>query len=332
MELRNAWFVGRTRRSTSDTHREREQIKSPNRFLSPFVLGFLRLRCCAVIRKQQCFMASPPFPPPSFDARRAFEGVDWYQSWEVFKGVSTPGRRSVSMICAKTQIPSDLTGKRILDIGAWNGCFSFECERRGASEVIAYGLENPDVTGFNRLKELIGSKVKYVQGSVYTLNPAELGEFDLILFFGVFYHLRYPLLALDRIRSVSRGDVLVETHTVTSRHLLRSPLWILSLLINLSVLFRWTPVWRQYKEFELHSEDRSNWFGPNIAAVVESLETAGFAAQHLASWEFGARSAFRGTAIPIPSRLTDGTYEGLSSLNAPVTGFKEKDAELFRRD
>jgi tRNA (mo5U34)-methyltransferase len=233
------------------------------------------------------------------------------------------------MICAKTQIPSDLTGKRVLDIGAWNGCFSFECERRGASEVVAYGLENPDVTGFNRLKVLLSSKVKYVQGSVYTLSPVPLGEFDLILFFGVLYHLRYPLLALDRIRSVSRGDLLVETHTVTSRYLLRSPLWILSLLVNLSMLFRTTPIWRQYKEFELHPEDQSNWFGPNIAAVVESLESAGFSAQYLSSWEFGGRSAFRGTAIPVPARLIYATDEGLSSLNAPVTGFKRKDAELF---
>jgi hypothetical protein len=93
-----------------------------------------------------------------------------------------------------------------------------------------------------------------------------------------------------------------------------------------------TPIWRHYKGFELHPQDQSNWFGPNIAAVVEALETAGFSVQHLSSWEFGARSAFRGTAIPIPTRLTGATYEGLSSLNASVTGFKRKDAELFRRD
>jgi tRNA (mo5U34)-methyltransferase len=285
-----------------------------------------------VKREKQYLMAAPPWPPAGFDAQRAFEGIDWYHRWEVFKGISTPGRRPVSMICAKTRIPPDLTGKRVLDIGAWNGCFSFECERRGANEVIAYGLENPDVTGFNRLKVLVGSKVKYVQGSVYTLSSEQLGEFDLILFFGVLYHLRYPLLALDRIRSVSRGDVLVETHTVTSRYLLRSPLWILSLLVNLSMLFRTTPIWRQYKEYELHPQDQSNWFGPNIAAVVESLQSAGFSAQYLSSWEFGSRSAFRGTAIPVPARLTDATYEGLSSLNAPVTGFRRTDAELFCRD
>jgi len=276
------------------------------------------------------FMADPPSPPAGFDLERGFEGVHWYHGWEVFKGVRTPGRRNVSLVCAKTGIPADLTGKRVLDIGAWHGCFSFECERRGASEVVAYSLENPDVTGFTRLKALLGSRVRYVQ--VYALAPEELGEFDLILFFGVLYHLRYPLLAIDRIRTVSRGDVLIETHTVTSRHLLRSPLWILSALVNLSGWFRVTPVWRQYKEFELHPQYQSNWFGPNIAAVIESFETAGFRVQHLESWEFGARSSFRATAVPLPSRLVDATYEGLSGLNAHLTGIKRKDADLFRRD
>ena len=104
----------------------------------------------------------------------------------MFKGVSTPGRRQISLICAKAELPHDLAGKRVLDIGALNGCSSFECERRGANEVIAYDPENPDVSGFRRLKDLLGSKVKYIQGSVYTLTPEELGEFDLILFSACF--------------------------------------------------------------------------------------------------------------------------------------------------
>jgi tRNA (mo5U34)-methyltransferase len=277
------------------------------------------------------FMAEPPLPPAGFDAARTFAGVHWYHDWEVFKGVRTPGRRSVALVGAKAEIPRDLTGKRVLDIGAWHGCFSFECERRGASEVVAYSLENPEVTGFTRLKDVLGSRVQYVQGSVYGLNPEQVGEFDLILFFGVLYHLRYPLLGIDRIRTVSRGDVLIEPHTVTSRHLLRAPLWMLGQMLHLSALFRATPIWRQYKEFELHPEDQSNWFGPNIAAVVESFETAGFRARYLRSWEFGARSTFRATAAPVPARLTDATYEGLSSLHTHLTGITREEVDLYRR-
>jgi tRNA (mo5U34)-methyltransferase len=220
----------------------------------------------------------------------------------------------------------------VLDIGAWHGCFSFECERRGASEVVAYSLENPEATGFRRLKALLGSRVNYVQGSVYGLSPQEIGEFDLILFFGVLYHLRYPLLGIDRIRTVSRGDVLIETHTVTSRHLLRAPLWVLSAALNLSAVFAKTPIWRQYREFELDRRDQSNWFGPNRAAVIESFETAGFRVEYLDSWDYGDRSTFRATAVPLPSRLTDRTYEGLSGLHRHLTGIDREEVDFYRRD
>jgi tRNA (mo5U34)-methyltransferase len=283
-------------------------------------------------RSDEQFMTQAPEPPAGFDPERAFAGVHWHQSWEVFRGITTPGRNSVSRLCRRVRLPADLAGKRVLDIGAWNGGYSFECERRGAGEVVAYSLENPDVTGFNRLKALLGSRVRYVQGSVYTLSPEQMGEFDLILFFGVLYHLRYPLLAMDRIRSVSCGDVLIETHTLTSWHLLRAPFWLFGALFGLAAIFRGTPLWRQYKEYELHPEDQSNWFGPNIKAVVESFETAGFSVQHLASWDWGTRSAFRAVAAPMPSRMRDGTYEGLSTFNAHLTGIDRRDGELFRRD
>src|SRR6185437_4919912 len=102
------------------------------------------------------FMAVPPPPPLGFDAATAFAGPHWHQSWEVFQGIRTPGRNAIERLCKHAQIPADLSGRRVLDIGAWNGCYSFECERRGASEVVAYSLENPDYTGFNTLKTLLG--------------------------------------------------------------------------------------------------------------------------------------------------------------------------------
>jgi tRNA (mo5U34)-methyltransferase len=281
--------------------------------------------------KPKQFMASPPVAPPGFDSKSAFDGVHWHQQWEIFQGIRTPGRNPVELICSRAEIPLDLTGRRVLDIGAWNGCYSFECERRGASEVIAYSLENPDITGFNRLSALLKSNVKYIQGSVYSLTPELVGEFDLILFFGVLYHLRYPLLAMDRIRSVSCGDVLIETHTVNGYYFLRPPWWLYGFVLQALGVFRRTPIWRQYREFELHAEDQSNWFGPNRAAVIESFETAGFRVDFLDSWDGGARSAFRATVIARPSRLVDATYEGLSTLNKHLTGIQRDDAELFSR-
>ena len=258
-----------------------------------------------------------------------FAGVPWHQEWEVAPGVFTPGRNSVEAILRAVRLPERLDGYRVLDVGAWNGCFSFECERRGAAEVVAYSLEHPDETGFSRLKEALGSRVRYVQGSVYDLSPDRLGKFDLILFFGVLYHLRYPLLAIDRLRTVSRGSVLVETHVVRDRFLLRGRRSWLARFVCLSRIFSDTPIWRQYAACELHPRDRSNWFGPNIPAVIESFESGGFVTEHLSSW--GERAGFRATlAVELVERLQNGSYEGLAAHEVDVGLGERQSPSIFR--
>lgn len=271
----------------------------------------------------------PSPPPPGFSAEAFFAGTHWHQRWELFQGVFTPGSHSVEQLCARVRLPPDLSGMRVLDIGAWNGCFSFECERRGASEVVASSLENPNASGFNKLKQLLGSRVSYVQESVYFLSPDVVGTFDLVLFFGVLYHLRYPLLAVDRIRTLSRGAVLIETHIVTDDLLLRKPFTILARLLMLSRLFRSTPIWRQYRAYEAHPEDPSNWFGPNVQAVIEAFESAAFDVTHLGSW--GRRATFRAQVNPERSKQQlRGAYESVFSANARLAGVPYRRTHRYR--
>jgi len=116
------------------------------------------------------------------DSAALFDGIHWHQHWEVSPGVFTPGRNPVAKLCDRIRLPADLRGQRVLDVGAWNGCFSFECERRGADEVVALSLEHPDENGFNRLKAILSSRVEYVRQSIYTIDPKSLGAFDLVLF------------------------------------------------------------------------------------------------------------------------------------------------------
>ncbi|QDU87537.1 tRNA (mo5U34)-methyltransferase [Pirellulimonas nuda] len=257
----------------------------------------------------------PAAAPAGFSAESTFKGVLWHQRWEMFDGVTVPGRNDVATLCDAVKLPADLTGKRVLDVGAWNGCFSFECERRGAREVVAMSLEDPEETGFNRLKHALDSDVQYLTGSVYTLSPEQLGTFDVVLFLGVLYHLRYPLLAIDRLRGVSAGDVYVETHVVDNHKWLRGPWAKLTQLVGGSTL-RATPLWRQYREFELHKDDQSNWFGPNVSAVVEAFDSAGFKTSHTGSWQ--SRAGFLAKACPIPERLLGHTYEGCDANTAVV--------------
>lgn len=229
-----------------------------------------------------------PLPPPGFSKDALFEGVHWHQGWDLFDGVRLPGRNDVTELSGRIKLPSDLTGKRILDIGAWNGAFSFECERRGASEIVAFSLENPETTGFNRLKALLGSKVKYITGSVYNLQDYELGTFDVVLFLGVLYHLRYPLLAVDRLRNACRGELFIETHIADD--------------------LGDEPVWRFYPGDEL-ANDPSNWFGPNVPAVLTAFQTAGFNISLLQQW--GTRASFRATPSGSFAAF-ENTYEGQS--------------------
>src|SRR5262249_24312229 len=118
-------------------------------------------------------------------------------------------------LCDAVGLPVDLRGKRVLDIGAWHGCFSFECERRGASEGVALTLEPADQSGFDRLRDALGSKaVRLVPQSIYAAAPTERGACEVVLCLGVRYHLRYPLLAIYRIRNLCTDLCLVETFVI----------------------------------------------------------------------------------------------------------------------
>jgi len=251
----------------------------------------------------------PPPSPAGFVPDEFFAGIHWHQRWELFEGVFTPGRNPVDYLWRQTGIPDDLSGKRVLDIGAWHGCFSFECERRGAAEVVAYSLEDPDKTGFNKMKAVLGSKVRYVEGSAYTMSSDELGTFDAVLFLGVLYHLRYPLLAVDRIRAVSSDLVFIETHVIDADPHLRRPFERFGCKSKVLDALGGSPLWRQYKAHELAAGDESNWFGPNSLAVIEAFESAGFECSRVNSW--GDRASFRAKAVELPTRLLKASYEGM---------------------
>ena len=115
------------------------------------------------------------------------------------------------------QIPQDLTGKSVLDIGAWDGFFSFECERRGAARVLAidtFAWDHYGKDGFLLAHEMLKSKVEHQRCAAEDIDAATLGTFDLVLFLGVFYHLRSPIQVLDRIRAVTTGTLICETHAL----------------------------------------------------------------------------------------------------------------------
>ena len=137
----------------------------------------------------------------------------WFQKIEVLPGLYTPGWDDPALVkLPYFGLPEDLTGKRVLDIGCAEGFFSFEAERRGAREVIGIDSFPDSVRRFNITRAARQSNATAFLMNVYDLEPKRLGTFDLVLFYGVFYHLKHPQYALERIRSICTGDLLFQTH------------------------------------------------------------------------------------------------------------------------
>ena len=232
---------------------------------------------------------------------------EWFHSIEIDE-VVTKGRIPLSNlrgIVEYLRFPKTLKGFTVLDIGAWDGFFSFEAERLGAKKVVAYDLHPPDQTGFSLAKELLHSSVEYIQGSVYDLSSA-IGTFDIVLFIGVLYHLRYPLLALDRIWEVTNQYLLLESHFLDNRAVLRDRSEVP--LAKIDPCLSDIPLFRFYRDDELNS-DYSNWFSPNRRAIEDSLWSAGFKPEVLSQW--GDRIAYKGIKLTGLPEYKQQTYEGL---------------------
>jgi SAM-dependent methyltransferase len=144
---------------------------------------------------------------------RRLASVRWYHKFEILPGVITPGTVifDPAALLDSAGIAKDLTGAKAIDIGTFDGPMAFELERRGA-EVVALDILDPDQSAFNVAREIAGSRVNYVQGSVYDLTRLFSERFDLICFLGVFYHLTDPLRAFQQIADVlaDSGQLLFE--------------------------------------------------------------------------------------------------------------------------
>jgi len=204
----------------------------------------------------------------------------WYHRVEVLPGVFTPGTNDSYAVLAKLQLPADLTGLRVLDIGARDGFFSLVCEQRGAREVVAIDHEPVENTGFPVLREIFNSRVKYFTENVYNLSVQNYGKFDVVLCLGLLYHLRNPLLALSAIRDACIGTLYVESYVIDP--------WLSS--TNQDLLD--APIMRFYPRDELGGV-YTNWWGPNSLCLKEMIESTNFTV--LSQRTEGDRSTLRCT-------------------------------------
>jgi tRNA (mo5U34)-methyltransferase len=195
------------------------------------------------------------------EIEREVAKVRWYHSIDLGQGIITPGVFDTRDTLGRLGLPADLGGQTVLDVGAWDGFYSFEAERRGASRVLAtdhFCWSGPGwgtKAGFDCARKVLDSKVEDLDIDVLDLSPEKAGIWDVVLFLGVLYHLPHPLLALERVASVTGKRLVLETHV--------------------DMLWTRHPALAFYPGEELDG-DPTNWFGPNIVAVKAMLAGLGF--------------------------------------------------------
>jgi tRNA (mo5U34)-methyltransferase len=210
------------------------------------------------------------------DVAQEVQAIWWYHTLELGPGLETPGYYDLRGILGDMPLPGSLEGLRCLDIGTFDGFWAFEMERRGAADVIAIDILDPrrwdwpgDAgpealrvlgeqkgrgAGFEIARRELGSSVNRLELSVYDLDPEEVGTFDLVYLGSLLLHLRDPVGALERVRSVCRGTLVVCDAVDPT----------------LSRLLRGLPA------ATLDGRGRPWWWKPNVAGLQRMVEAAGF--------------------------------------------------------
>ncbi len=225
------------------------------------------------------------------ELRKRIDGIVWHHSIDLGDGIVTPGH-SAPELQHRPLVP-EVAGRSVLDIGAWDGYYSFLAERNGASRVVAldhyvWGVDLPARTrywdecratgvlpdhtrdetdfwrddlpgrrGFDLAKEALDSKVEPVVGDLMTIDLDALGVFDVVLYLGVLYHIKEPLTALERLRRVTGEVAVIETEGI----------WLEG--------GEDAPLLEFYPGDEL-GHDYGNWYATNEKALHGLCRAAGF--------------------------------------------------------
>jgi tRNA (mo5U34)-methyltransferase len=195
----------------------------------------------------------------------------WYHTLDLGQGVVAHGMFDHRPVVDRYLIPPDLSGQRCLDVATMDGFWAFEMERRGADEVVALDIEDPEALDwpaslrdstvktldvekgarFELARQALGSNVKRVLRSVYELD-VDLGSFDFVFCGDLLVHLKDPISAVENIRTVCRGSATICNPVTRFRFGRRRPL------------------------AQLDGIDHFRWWDLNEEALVRMMRAAGF--------------------------------------------------------
>jgi len=211
----------------------------------------------------------------------------WWHSIDLGGGIITPGVKTPAfhqLELAKVFDRVKFSGQSVLDIGAWNGFFSFEAKRRGATRVLAtdkYTWSHAYFRGretFELARRAIDLDVEAVEIDLADIGPETIGEFDIVLLLGVFYHRYDAIDVLARAARVAKQLLIVETH------------------LDFHETDR--PVMAFYPPGRKPNNDETNWWAPNVPCMEALIMGHNFAEVEIsASKHRGVFHAWRSTAL-----------------------------------
>jgi tRNA (mo5U34)-methyltransferase len=240
--------------------------------------------------------------------QRVTELGDWFHNIDLAGVKTAPGHflgdyPTVKWRSFAHALPADLRGRSVLDIGCNGGFYSIEMKRRGADRVVGIDSDERYLAQARFAAEVSGADIDFRRMSVYEVG--ELRErFDIVLFLGVLYHLRHPLLALDLLHEHVADDVLVFQSLQRGSDEVEP--------LEADYHFWVTEIFDKPGYPKLHfvesrySEDPTNWWIPNRACTEAMLRSAGFEIVDRPEAE-----VYVCRRVPIPGGLTDEEQEML---------------------
>jgi tRNA (mo5U34)-methyltransferase len=195
------------------------------------------------------------------------DAFKWFHSIDFGNGVVAKGKtKSLKVIADESDVifKHGVAGKSVMDIGAWDGAYTFESLRRGAKDILAVDsfiwaghLKGYGKRTFDFANEALGADIPSRLGDIHHMTPRDFGIHDVVLFMGVLYHLKHPLYALERLADLTRDYAVIETATSRTHNPDSVPLM-------------------QFIPDASLGGDSTNWCLPNTACVEAWLRSAGF--------------------------------------------------------
>jgi tRNA (mo5U34)-methyltransferase len=225
-------------------------------------------------------MSAPAIEPPAQDEirRRVRELGQWFHNLDLLGVRTAPNHFLGDYPAVKWQrfasvLPAYLTNKTVLDLGCNAGFYSLEMKRRGAARVLGVDFDEHYLAQAKFAAETLGLEIEFRKLSVY--DVAQIGEtFDIVLFLGVLYHLRHPLLALDLIHEHVARDLFLMQSLQRGSDEIFSPkddydFWE-------TEIFDSGGFPKLYFIEKRYAGDPTNWWIPNRACTAAMLRSAGF--------------------------------------------------------